>query len=270
MPAPDEEAVPMVRFEPNLFRSTIPYYERYRVPYPEALIADVAVRCGIGPGSIVLDLGCGPGQLAIAFARRGAVVTAMDPDAAMLALAKERAATAGVALRLVEGSSYDLGPAIGRFRLVTMGRSFHWMDRDATLMAHDGMIEPGGAVVVFGDERLEKPNPDWRDLVQRLRAEFVPEREPVWRRLDGEGHDMVLARSAFSRREVRGAVVRRALTPDAIVGVVYSHSDTSPDALGERREAFEAALRKALAALSPEGAFTEAVEVTAVIATRPS
>ena len=38
-----EEIVTMVRLEPHLFRSTVPYYERYRVPYPDALIAVVAV-----------------------------------------------------------------------------------------------------------------------------------------------------------------------------------------------------------------------------------
>lgn len=33
----------MVRLEPHLFLSTIPYYEHYRLAYPDALIADVAV-----------------------------------------------------------------------------------------------------------------------------------------------------------------------------------------------------------------------------------
>ncbi len=262
----------MTRLEPHLFRSTIPYYARHRVPYPEALIVDVAERCGIGPGSALLDLGCGPGQLAVAFARRGAVVTAMDPDPAMLAAAHESAAEVGVALRLIEGSSYDLGPAIGRFRLVTMGRSFHWMDREATLAALDRMIEPGGSVVFFGDEHLESPSPDWPALVRRLRGEFVPEREAARRRrmILREGHEAVLARSAFSRLDRRGAVVRRTLTADEIVGIIYSHSDTSPEALRDRQSAFETALREGLAKLSAGGVLNEVVEVTAVIATRPS
>lgn len=262
----------MARLEPRRFRSTIPYYTRYRVPYPEALIDIVASRCGIGPGSAVLDLGCGPGPLVIAFAKRGATATGMDPDTEMLAAAKAAAAEAGVMLHLIEGSSWDLGPSIGRYRLVTMGRSFHWMDRDATLAALDQMIEPGGAVALFDNERLKAGGPDWRALVRRLRERLVPEREAEWRQQMDERkeHDAVLARSAFSRTERHRVTVRRTLTPDEVVGTVYSQSNTSPDALGDRREAFETELRAGLAELNPEGRLEDVVEMTAVIATRPS
>ena len=261
----------MARLEPHPFRSTIPYYERYRIPYPDALIADVVERCGIRPGSAVLDLGCGPGQLAVAFARRGARVTAMDPDPAMLSVARLRAADARVAIRLIEGGSFDLGPAIGRFHLVAMGRSFHWMDRDATLAKLDGMIEPGGAVALISDAPLDAPGPDWRGLVRRLGKEFAPEREAERRdRMKPGERRAALMRSAFSRLETRGIRVRRDLTADDIVGLVYTYSVTTPAALGDQRVAFETALREGLAALSADGVFAEIVEVTAVIARRPS
>src|SRR5262245_61869697 len=71
--------------EPRRFRSTVPFYATYRVPYPQALVAFVAERCCLAPGSPVLDLGCGPGLLAVAFARLGCAVTAMDPEPDMLA-----------------------------------------------------------------------------------------------------------------------------------------------------------------------------------------
>ena len=77
-------------------------------------------------------------------------------------------------------------------------------------------------------------------------------------------------RSAFSRLETRGIRVRRDLTADDIVGLVYTYSVTTPAALGDQRVAFETALREGLAALSADGVFAEIVEVTAVIARRPS
>ena len=165
-----------VPFEPHRFRSTVPYYVRYRVPDPNRLIAFVAERCGLERASHVLDLGCGPGQLAIAFARLGSAVTAIDPEPRMLAAARERAAVAGVSLKAIEGSSYDLQPDLGRFRLVTLGRSFHWMDRGATLALLDRMVERGGGTALFGDKRIEIRGVDWRPLVERLQEEFVPAR----------------------------------------------------------------------------------------------
>ena len=260
----------MVRFEPHRFRSTVPYYARYRVPYPDRLIDFVARHCGLGPGDRVLDLGCGPGQLAVAFARLGAIVTAVDPEPAMLAAAKERAREAGLTLTLVEGSSYDLGPALGRFRLVTMGRSFHWMDREATLIALDSLIEPGGAVVLFSDRRIEGAGANWRLLLDRLRRDFAPARaaERHRRRTELEPHEAVLLRSVFSRLERHGVISRRTLSPDEIVGRVYSLSDTSPEALGDRQPAFEKKLRAGLARLSRKHELSEILEVNALIARR--
>ena len=260
----------MVRFEPHRFRSTVPYYARYRVPYPDPLIEFVAQYCGLGPGDRVLDLGCGPGQLAVAFARLGATVTAIDPEPAMLAAAKERAQEAGVALTLIEGSSHDLGPALGHFRLAAMGRSFHWMDRDATLTALDGLIDPGGAVVLFGDRRVEGAGANWREILDRLRREFLPARaaERHRRRTEREPHEAVLLRSVFSRLERHGVISHRMLSPDEIVGRIYSLSDTSPEVLGDLRLAFEKKLRAALARLARRRELSEVVEINALIARR--
>lgn len=70
----------MGQVDPHRFRSTVPFYAAYRVPYPDALIAFITERCDLARGGRVLDLGCGPGPLAVAFARLGCAVTAMDPE----------------------------------------------------------------------------------------------------------------------------------------------------------------------------------------------
>lgn len=260
------------RFEPNRFRSTVPYYLAYRPPYPDELIAFVAERCGLGSAARVLDLGCGPGQLAVAFARLGATVTAIDPEPDMLAAARHLAAAAGVSLATVEGSSYDLNPALGRFHLVTMGRSFHWMDRDATVKNLDSIVEHGGAAVLFGDSPIELPRPGWRALVEQLSEEFVPTRasERRERKMNDEPHELVLLRSAFSQLERHGVIINRRLSADDVVGYAYSTSTTSPESLGDRRRIFEQALREGLARISPSGEFNEVLEINALIASRPA
>ncbi len=76
-----------------------------------------------------MQSGTGPGLVAIAFARHVGSVLAVDPEPEMLRLAREAVRVAGVPVEVREGISETLGPAWGRFQAVTLGRSFHWMDR---------------------------------------------------------------------------------------------------------------------------------------------
>lgn len=260
-----------VAFEPRRFRSTAAYYQRYRVPYPPALLASVAARVGLKPGDRALDLGCGPAMLGLGFARLGMEVIGMDPEPEMLAAAREAAAEAQLPIELIEGSSYDLGPQLGRLNLVVMGRSFHWMDRLPTLAALDKLLVPGGGVALFHDRKISS-DPDWRAPLGELSNKYSPERqagrekrgEPDWRH-----HEAVLMQSAFNAVESRGLVFTQDLDVEAVIGRTYSMSVTSPDALGANREIFEQELRAALAALSPEGVFHEVVAAEVTIAFRP-
>ena len=71
-------------------------------------------------------------------------VTAMDPEPDDAGGGEAAAQAAGVTRdACAQGSSYDLTPDMGPFRLVTMGRSFHWMDRAATLAMLDRIVAPG-------------------------------------------------------------------------------------------------------------------------------
>jgi SAM-dependent methyltransferase len=259
-----------IPFEARRFQSTAEFYLRYRVPYPADLVARVAERASLRSSDQVLDLGCGPGQLGIAFARLGAQVTAMDPEPEMLVAAETGAHEAGVDLKLRQGSSYDLGPETGRLHLVVMGRSFHWMDRPATLAALDGLVEPGGAVVLFGDRHIST-KPHWRDTIERLGETFSPERnaDRVKRKSkEWEPHESVLLHSPFRKLERIGIVFERVLDIEDIVGRAFSMSVTSRQALGDKADEFEAELRAELVQASPDGRFAEIVEASGLVAFR--
>lgn len=60
------------------------------------------------PGMRVLDVGCGPGRHALALARRGFEVVGVDHSAEFVRLAREAAATAGLATTFVELDVRDL------------------------------------------------------------------------------------------------------------------------------------------------------------------
>lgn len=114
-------------YDAALFAGTASYYRRYRSHYPPETFAYLRDRFPLA------QLGCD--------------VTGMDPDRAMLAEARLEASSLipqTSSLHWLQGSSFNLAPALGAFHLVTMGQSFHWMDRDATVAALEPLIDRGG------------------------------------------------------------------------------------------------------------------------------
>ena len=253
------------------FQSTVPYYARYRLGYPTRLIERVIRLVGLRPGDAVLDLGTGPGLLAIPFAAAGYAVTAADPEPAMLEAAGQAANDAGVALKLWLGGSNDLTPDMGPYRLVTMGRSFHWMDRASTLLMLDQIVSPNGAVALFHDDAPKTAENAWHDVVREVSDRYGRDAEPhvaAFQAPDYRTHASYLLDSAFCVLDGASVVIRHSITIDEIVGRAFSMSTCSREKLGERAIAFEDELRAALRERSPSGNFVEIAELTALVATR--
>lgn len=89
-------------------------------------IANYAVQAGVGfiqrtpikPGSRVLDVACGTGNVSLPAARAGAVVTGVDIAPNLLEQARKRAAAEHLNIRFDEGDAEDLPYADGEFDIV--------------------------------------------------------------------------------------------------------------------------------------------------------
>jgi len=258
-----------------LFAGAAPYYRRGRLPYASGLAGALAGALAGTPGSggdgRLLDVGCGPGILALDLAHLFREVVGVDPDAGMIAEARQEAARRGLAgkARWVRAAAEELPAGLGVFTAATFGHSFHWMARDLVAATVRDMLAPGGAFVHVADlkgERLAtgglphpaKPNEAVAGLVKRYLGPVrragrgtLPQGTP------GDEAD-VLARAGFSgplRVVVPGGQpVERSC--DDIVAEVFSLSFSAPHLFGARLPAFEADLRRLLHDASPSGLFS--------------
>jgi len=105
-------------------------------------------------GQRVLDLGCGPGALALRAARRGARVKAIDVNPEMLEIASDRLTRSGVAanVSLVEMGVAELDrEAAGSYDVVMSGLCFSELSEDErryALAQAARILRPGGRLLL--------------------------------------------------------------------------------------------------------------------------
>jgi SAM-dependent methyltransferase len=230
------------------FRTAATYYDRYRPAYPPELIARLAEATGLDRESRVLDLGCGPGTVAVPLSAYAGEVVAVDVEPEMLG---ELRRLAPENVTAVEARAEQVDESWGSFQLVTAGRSFHWFDADV-VFERLSAITP--AVALLGDDMRKS---DAQMLALRLAAELSEVPQPERRRFR---YPDILAASPFSDVEVISVPVERTWTQDQLIGLVYSTARFSPERLGDRRPEFERRVRAEL-----KDQYREQVSVQAVV-----
>jgi len=110
----------------------------------------------------VLDLGCGAGHTAFAFAAKSREVVAYDLTPAMLEQARAGAAERGLAnLRFRQGDAAELGFEDGAFDVVTSRLSAHHYTRPRAVMAEVArVLAPGGVFLLSDTVAPEDPARD--------------------------------------------------------------------------------------------------------------
>src|SRR5262245_12689215 len=129
-------------WDETLFEGCAPYYDRGRPPYAPGLADALRDALGLDGRGRLLDVGCGPGKVALLVAHLFEEVVGLDPDRGMLAEAARLAAARGVTnARWVLERAESLPAGLGAFRVATFAASFHWMDRPKVALAVRSMLE---------------------------------------------------------------------------------------------------------------------------------
>lgn len=261
----------------GIFASCGAPYVAYRRPHASAVVDYLATQFGsatIGPR--ILDLGCGPGTLALDLAERGALVTAVDVSEEMLAAGRDWAEARGV--RSVTWRQADATEAAalarGLFDGAVVADAFHWMDRARVLAALDQAVRPGGCVAVVGYRAPGTQREWWHPLLEQLRLRWLGSVNfagPATAYVEPAGsHEETIRRSAFSRVSVLRMDYRRTYTLDELVGLQRTYAYSSAATLGDRQPAFEEDMRRTLTAARPDGVFETDLQAAVIVGRRPA
>jgi SAM-dependent methyltransferase len=253
---------------PERFKNPARYYTTGRPTYPKLLAERVASLVSLSRDDAVLDLGTGPGFLAIDYAPLAGHVVAVDPSEDMLAAARQNASRAGVEVQFLRGSSFALPAELGRFKLVTMGRSFHWMDREQTLAALDPLIVKRGAIALFGERYPELPDNAWYPAFRALLDSYA-EHDPAQPRTRGlSPHEAVLHAGGFDHLERISVLEARATPVQHIVDRALSFGAAWDGRPGSREQDLAGEVRSLIAKHAEGGVVREVIEGHALIGFR--
>lgn len=183
-----------------------------------------------GGGARLLDVGCGGGLAAEAFARQGHDVLGLDAAGEAIATARAHARGAGLSVAYRSGTSEDLRREGARFQVVAALEVIeHVPDPAAFVAGLAGLLEPGGLLFVSTINRTSRSYAVaivGAELVVRV----VPRGTHDWRRF---------VTPAELSRHLRAAGLRLAdlsgMVPDLLAGTWRASSDTGVNyiAMGE-------------------------------------
>jgi SAM-dependent methyltransferase len=244
------------------YDSTVPFYARYREPYPASFFREVARSQGLDGGQRLIDIGCGPGLLAVGFAPYVRSCVGVDVETEMLAAARVEAARGGVRLELIQARIEDLPADIGTFDAVTIGRALHWFDRDEALAVLERIVAENGWIAICGTRAFGAAVHDWDGKFHEIRRAWSSDPDESRYHIDFEEW---FRGSRFRKIEDVEVIESHQVTIPDLIGRALSISTTSPEVLGDRRPAFEAAMRDALEPLATGGVFEERITAVAMI-----
>ena len=155
------------------------------------------------PGARALDLGTGPGVIALELAARGAIVVGIDISENQIDAARELADLRGLAAacRFEVGSAEETKQPDASFDLVTAGTCWHWFDHGRALAEVARVLAPRGLLAIANYTYL----PHYSELARASEA-LVVKWNPGWKLAGFNGLfpglvDAVAANPAMRLRE---------------------------------------------------------------------
>src|SRR5215472_15674967 len=245
------------------FATTAEFYEQYRPPYAAEFFHTVAQRLKLDDRRALIDLGTGPGLLALGFAPHVGRIVGVDPEPAMLAAAAKAAARIGQDFTLIESKAEALPRDVGQFDVVTIGRALHWMASEPTAALLERLVAPGGVILVCASNSVTDGRNPWVDEYIKARRFWAgsAEGERYRHRLSNLLHE-----TRFRIGETIAVESTKPVRVEDLARRMLTFSSSSPSVLGDKVEAMFRDVESRLLPMSDAGLLNEVVVSTAQVA----
>jgi SAM-dependent methyltransferase len=140
-------------------------YDRARPNYPEQLFDDLFAVGSLGPGTKILEIGCGTGQASRPLARRGCQLVCVELGEKLAEIA--RLNLADFPLADVNTASFETWEPPGvDFDVVFAATAWHWLDPSTRYGKAARLLKPGGllALVTGGHAFPKEFDPFFTDI----------------------------------------------------------------------------------------------------------
>jgi ubiquinone/menaquinone biosynthesis C-methylase UbiE len=172
-------------------------YDRCRPDYPAAAIEHILNRCGLVPGNLLIDIGCGTGISSRQMASAAFRVIGIEPNPQMRASA-ESAGSPGNPIEYRDGRAAATGLPDSSGDAVLAAQALHWFANEVALKEFYRILKASGWLALMWNEQdrndpftveymralvRHSPNPALAGEVHSSHGEFLRS-SPLFHRLE--------------------------------------------------------------------------------------
>jgi SAM-dependent methyltransferase len=161
------------RSKRTTFEEVSDLYEEIRSGYPEELVEDILSLSGITSDGRILEIGCGPGNATVSFARRGYRILAIELGDRLAALAVRNChAYSGVKILNSAFEAWELEESA--FDLAIAADAFHWIPPKVGYPKVAKALKDSGSAAFFWNVPVD-PETDWSRAIDKVYQKTTPE-----------------------------------------------------------------------------------------------
>jgi len=156
----------------QVFDDNVVNYNKFRPKYPLELIDDIIRLSGINPSGIILEIGCGTGQITLPFAQKGYRITGLEKGKSLAEYTRKNLLKYSHAD--VRNITFEDWKTKGeKYDIVLSAQAFHWIEVDYGLRKASQLLKSNGSIcLIWNLDRSEKTH-FWK-LTEPIYKKYFP------------------------------------------------------------------------------------------------